>query len=114
LTKNIDKFPKNMFFARAISNGVKWFCPDVFSGPVYTLEEMEQTTEDITHEEVGSFTAELVKEEIPTLTDKQFDKLLLSDLPTIQKHLTAITEGKLNATQLQELALKNKVVELTF
>lgn len=39
-TKNVDKFPKNMLFARAISNGVKWFTPDVFSGPVYTPEEM--------------------------------------------------------------------------
>lgn len=55
-TKNIDKFPKNMLFARAISNGVKWFCPDVFSGPVYVPEEMaqaeEQKTEDINHVEV--------------------------------------------------------------
>src|SRR5690606_23609766 len=52
-TKNLEKFPKNMLFARAISNGVKWFCPDVFSGPVYVPEEMpEQKTEDIPHEEV--------------------------------------------------------------
>jgi hypothetical protein len=50
LTKNIDKFPKNMLFARAISNGVKWYCPDVFAGPVYTPEEMD--TIDITHTEV--------------------------------------------------------------
>lgn len=50
-TKNIDKFPKNMLFARAISNGVKWYCPDVFSGPVYTPEEMGQVTED-THAEI--------------------------------------------------------------
>jgi len=49
-TKNIEKFPKNMLFARAISNGVKWYCPDVFSGPVYVPEEMGteiQTTQDI-------------------------------------------------------------------
>lgn len=46
-TKNIDKFPKNMLFARAISNGVKWYTPDVFSGPVYTPEEME--TIDVSH-----------------------------------------------------------------
>lgn len=46
-TKNIDKFPKNMLFARAVSNGVKWFCPDIFSGPVYTPEEF-----DIPHEVV--------------------------------------------------------------
>lgn len=51
LTKNIDKFPKNMLFARAISNGVKWFCPDVFAGPVYTPEEMQTETIDITHTE---------------------------------------------------------------
>ena len=35
------KFPKNMLFARAISNGAKWFCPDVFNGSmVYTPEEL--------------------------------------------------------------------------
>jgi len=52
-TKNLDKFPKNMLFARAISNGVKWFAPDVFAGPVYTPEEFDvQTTVDITHDEV--------------------------------------------------------------
>jgi hypothetical protein len=47
-TKNLDKFPKNMLFARAISNGVKWFTPDVFSGPVYVPEEMESVvTEEV-------------------------------------------------------------------
>src|SRR5690625_2515340 len=38
-TQNLSKFPRNMLFARAISNGVKWFCPDVFSAPVYVPEE---------------------------------------------------------------------------
>lgn len=29
--------PRNMLFARAMSNGVKWFCPDMLGGiPVYT------------------------------------------------------------------------------
>jgi hypothetical protein len=51
-TKNLDKFPKNMLFARAISNGVKWFTPDVFAGSVYVPEEMQQVTEDIGHLEV--------------------------------------------------------------
>lgn len=38
---NWKSFPKNMLFARAISNGVKWFCPDVFDGTVaYTPDEM--------------------------------------------------------------------------
>jgi hypothetical protein len=40
-TQNMGKFPRNMLFARCISNGVKWFCPDIFLGtPVYTPEEL--------------------------------------------------------------------------
>ena len=40
-TKNMNKFPKNMLFARAISNGAKWFTPGIFGGaPVYTPEEL--------------------------------------------------------------------------
>lgn len=33
-------FFRNMAFARALSNGAKWHCPDVFGGPVYTPEEL--------------------------------------------------------------------------
>lgn len=39
-TKNLDKFARNMLFARAMSNGYRWYCPDVFTGPVYTPEEL--------------------------------------------------------------------------
>jgi hypothetical protein len=40
-TKNLDKFPRNMLFARAMSNGVRWYCPDVLNGNlVYTPEEL--------------------------------------------------------------------------
>lgn len=36
-----QKFPRNMLFARAMSNGAKFYCPDVFSGsPVYTPDEL--------------------------------------------------------------------------
>lgn len=40
-TKNMDKYARNMLFARAMSNGVRWYCPDVFNGStVYTPEEL--------------------------------------------------------------------------
>ena len=55
-TQNLQKFPKNMLFARAISNGVKWFTPDIFSGPVYTPEEFDQPTQDAPAQDI---TAEL-------------------------------------------------------
>jgi hypothetical protein len=41
-TKNIDRFPKNMLFARAISNGVRWFTPDIYESVVYVPEEMQE------------------------------------------------------------------------
>ncbi len=37
---NWKGYPRNMLFARAISNGAKWFCPDIFSGPIYTPDEL--------------------------------------------------------------------------
>lgn len=45
-TQNLHKYPRNMLFARAMSNGVKWFCPDVFFGPVYTPEELGEETDE--------------------------------------------------------------------
>lgn len=38
---NWRKYPRNMLFARALSNGAKWYCADVFAGsPVYTPDEL--------------------------------------------------------------------------
>jgi hypothetical protein len=39
-TQNMDKFPRNMLFARAMSNGAKWYCADVFIGGVYVPDEL--------------------------------------------------------------------------
>lgn len=46
--------PRNMLFARAISNAAKWYAPDVFAGnPVYTPDELGA--------EVDGETGEVVK-----------------------------------------------------
>lgn len=55
-TKNMDKFPRNMLFARAMSNGVKWYTPDIFSGVVYTPEELGSGIEIIDSNEVVALT----------------------------------------------------------
>jgi len=68
-TKNLDKFPKNMLFARAMSNGVKWYTPDIYENPVYVPEEMEQVTEDATAHVVETPSTKRV------LTPEQFEKL---------------------------------------
>lgn len=33
------QYPKAMLWARALSQGARWYCADVFGGPVYTQEE---------------------------------------------------------------------------
>lgn len=38
--ENYRRYPSNLLFARAISNGAKWYCPDIFGGPVYTPDEL--------------------------------------------------------------------------
>ena len=46
--KNLGKFPRNMLFARAISNAIRFYAPDLFlgGGAVYTPEELGATVND--------------------------------------------------------------------
>lgn len=106
-TQNITKFARNMLFARAISNGLKWYCPDVFSGPVYTPEDfngVEQPggnfTEDISHEVVS---------DLPKLNDKQFATLIKKiesgDLSVLEKTKEAfsLTQEQLDTAEAAEI-----------
>lgn len=49
---NLDKkstwkeYPRNMLFARALSNGARWFCPGIFGGAIYTHEELGYAVDD--------------------------------------------------------------------
>jgi len=75
-TKNLDKFPKNMLFARAISNGVKWYCPDVFGGPVYVPEEAHLIKAETIDAEYTDVDAEAEKEALEILgTSTTLDEL---------------------------------------
>lgn len=103
-TKNLDKFPRNMLFARAMSNGVKWYTPDVFAGPVYVPEEMEQVTQDVSHEVVSK----------RTLTDEQFQSALvkIQDGECIKGSTVTVydwirTECELTEAQQQVFSLLN-------
>lgn len=42
---NWKRNPKNMLFARALSNGVRWYTPDVFDVSTYTPEELGVDTD---------------------------------------------------------------------
>ena len=38
-------YPRNMMFARALSNGARWYCPGIFGGSIYTHEEIGLPTD---------------------------------------------------------------------
>ena len=99
-TKNIDKFPKNMLFARAMSNGVKWYTPDIFSGPVYVPEEMEPTNaiEDIQHTEV-----------IDTIRASESLLLASNDITELQANWKLLTKEAQTTPSVIEVKEKMKL-----
>lgn len=99
-TKNMEKYPKNMLFARAISNGVKWFCPDVFCGPVYVPEEkdlMKAETVDTDFTEVD----ETIENEAFAILEKS------TTLDELSVNWNAITKEQRKITTV--LALKESL-----
>jgi hypothetical protein len=47
-----NKYPRNMYFARAISNGAKWFTPEIFGGvPVYSDGELGDSEGEVVQPE---------------------------------------------------------------
>ena len=110
-TKNIDRFPKNMLFARAMSNGVKWYTPDIYENPVYVPEEMEQVTEDATAQVVETPSAKRV------LTPEQFDKLVagieakqLASGTDLSLYDWAIENVELTPDQLERMNAANNII----
>jgi hypothetical protein len=70
-TKNMDKYARNMLFARAMSNGARWYCPDIFGGPVYTPEEMGATVDGETGEVIDAPAHRIVTEPPAPTNGKQ-------------------------------------------
>lgn len=54
------KYPRNLLMARALSNGARWYCPDVFGGAIYTPEELRE--EQVVDVEVAEPVAESTPE----------------------------------------------------
>ena len=87
-TKNTEKFARNMLFARAISNGARWHCPDIFGGPIYTPEELGASVND--EGEVVNFTPvrpQLVAAPIEEATVR--DAALVQNVKDLCSHLNA-------------------------
>jgi hypothetical protein len=64
-------FPRNMLYARAISNGAKWHCPDVFGGPIYTPDELGATVDGETGEMIDVTPSAVAVPAIPAPAPKK-------------------------------------------
>ena len=75
------KYPRNMLFARAMSNGIRWYCPEVLGGPAYTPGELEagadsegeENNNSVIDVEVMDFAEYLKEDEIIKDKVKQLD-----------------------------------------
>jgi hypothetical protein len=111
-TKNIERFPKNMLFARAISNGVRWYTPDIYESVVYVPEEMqevEQLNQPIQQAEVlPQLTDEAVLHSIECCeTLAELKSLFYSDLRFANyKQLFSLAKIKLNEVQKDAISDK--------
>ncbi|MBW4675946.1 MAG: hypothetical protein KME52_18565 [Desmonostoc geniculatum HA4340-LM1] len=108
------KFPRNMMFNRAMSNGVRWYCPDIFAGSVaYTPEELDCEVD----EEGNTVDVPVATEQQPPLTVvqtvhpqdlrvKQMRTLLDYPLDLVKEWLQfqdATAPSQLDVTKVDEL-----------
>lgn len=79
---NWKKYPRNMLFARAMSNGAKWYCPDVFSGsPVYTPDELGAEIDGETGEIIDAMDYEVSEETVQRVIEDRQDAKQASGKP---------------------------------
>jgi hypothetical protein len=93
---NWKKYPRNMLFARALSNGQRWHAPDVFNGAtVYTPDELGATVDEegnavegVTQpqpDNIGSMTIEEARDTIIKTSkgDKRLGDMTLEELDKV-------------------------------
>ena len=68
------KYPRNMLFSRAMSNGARWYTPDLFTGPIYTPEELDGTALEADYRVVEEPKAEAPAPEPEPTTEQENGK----------------------------------------
>jgi hypothetical protein len=112
---NWRKYPRNMLFARALSNGAKWFTPDVFGGPIYTPDELGQTVDGETGEAIDVEVASYTEDEEQVEGYANGHELVLGPIMADQAALDSIVDlyrnlyPKVDATD--NMILKNLVAK---
>ncbi len=106
-TKNMDKFPKNMLFARCIMNGARFHCPDVMGAGASLPYAVEELAGELSYDTDGSVVleAEVVKASKEDPDEMQTQDVLKSLL---------VESCKSKGKTLDDLAQSLKVPVSTF
>jgi hypothetical protein len=123
-----EKYPRNMLFARAISNGTAWYCPDVMNGiRVYAEGEIREAREverpsaaaGATPAEASEGSEEIADAEVvesPALDDEQREELakaIEASGVDVDLLLSACgLESLEQVTEAQRLQVSQKIAEL--
>lgn len=103
-TQNLDKYPRNMLFARAMSNGARWFTPDVFLGPIYTPEELGAVVDEAGDVIPGSSYVPVPQLPVPQLPEPQ-PVQAVEQPPTLPAEDTADLQATIKALRACERAV---------
>lgn len=122
---NWKRYGKSMLLWRALGNAAKWYCPDLFMGPVYTGDELEEYSPEPNTELPNFPRGEIVvdnSQPTPPWTDterKQFHAIgrkLYGELWNAKRHelVEHITKGRYESsadlTRPQFLYILNELV----
>lgn len=110
---NYAKFPKDMYFARAMTSGARRFTPDIFGGSVYTPEELGQEPEtEVSYTVEPQKVNQITAHESPAIQDASFSDKERKNFHAIgsmvygeewdeRRHIlvSAITNGRTESSQ---------------
>lgn len=96
------KFRRNMLWARAMSNGCRWYCPEVLGGVIYTPEELGAKVDDM---------GDMIEGEIvqPKPSPEQLQTAVETSRAAAVEREKSAKKGKLSPEMQQGLTEKAKV-----
>lgn len=111
LSKDIwRKYPRNMLFARAVSNAHRWFCPEIFGGtPVYTPEELDAPLEEWEEKDITP----IIEEPIEVKTSAEYREKIMQALARrgVDTQATFAHYNHMNIMDFSEAEIK-ELIEL--
>lgn len=104
------KYARNMLFARALSNGQKWYAPDIFGGvTVYTGEELDAEVDAEGNLIPKIDAGEDVLEIIPTVAPKTEHEIVEQLAPSAQPTENVTKDGTRNVESMNGSTIKHLV-----